>query len=400
MKESIHIKNFGPIKDVCIDDIRPLTMFIGESAGGKSTIMKVLTLFRWIFKMCNLREYHIKSGGKDIRKFELTDEHLSYSGLLKLCSETTFVVYKVRQSDNSCFTLRLIGKLLEIDGELSDKDFVYEKLIYLTETRGFISNLLGSAAKRPHFENLFEETLEHFEKACSAQLSNVNNNVSPNIDFLGIRFSMRKNKHGMVEHFIESEGTTYNSSGGQYTIPYGLASSGIQNTVPILLILRYYSSFFDLKSALNESVLNSLKDFGLDASDFKPVSKLTEFSKGIHVHIEEPELGLFPDAQCDLFNSLVNEAFGNRANRVSLTMTTHSPYILNHLNLLIKAHDTDDTQFTDGAKINFNDVAAYQVEDGGIESLKREELGQKFIDTNALSDTINDTYNRYQELDK
>ena len=38
MKESIIIKNFGPLKEVEIDDIKPLTVFIGKSAGGKSII--------------------------------------------------------------------------------------------------------------------------------------------------------------------------------------------------------------------------------------------------------------------------------------------------------------------------------------------------------------------------
>ena len=42
MKESIIIKNFGPLKEVEIDDIKPLTVFIGKSAGGKSIIMKVI----------------------------------------------------------------------------------------------------------------------------------------------------------------------------------------------------------------------------------------------------------------------------------------------------------------------------------------------------------------------
>ena len=53
MKESIIIKNFGPLKEVEIDDIKPLTVFIGKSAGGKSIIMKVIVLMRYIYKMVN-----------------------------------------------------------------------------------------------------------------------------------------------------------------------------------------------------------------------------------------------------------------------------------------------------------------------------------------------------------
>lgn len=44
MRESISIKNFGPLKNISIDDIKPLTVFIGESASGKSTLMKVIVL--------------------------------------------------------------------------------------------------------------------------------------------------------------------------------------------------------------------------------------------------------------------------------------------------------------------------------------------------------------------
>jgi AAA15 family ATPase/GTPase len=46
MKESIHIKNLGPIKDILIEDIKPLTVLIGESGSGKSTLMKAIALLK------------------------------------------------------------------------------------------------------------------------------------------------------------------------------------------------------------------------------------------------------------------------------------------------------------------------------------------------------------------
>ena len=57
MKEYLRIQNFGPIVDIELDDIAPLTILIGESGSGKSTIMKVLSLFRWIYKRIVLRSY-------------------------------------------------------------------------------------------------------------------------------------------------------------------------------------------------------------------------------------------------------------------------------------------------------------------------------------------------------
>ncbi|MDR2465842.1 MAG: ATP-binding protein [Prevotellaceae bacterium] len=41
MQESIIIRNFGPVKDMEIQNITPFTVFIGESGSGKSTIMKL-----------------------------------------------------------------------------------------------------------------------------------------------------------------------------------------------------------------------------------------------------------------------------------------------------------------------------------------------------------------------
>ncbi len=41
MNEYLYIENFGPIVEVELKDIRPFTIFIGESGSGKSTVMKV-----------------------------------------------------------------------------------------------------------------------------------------------------------------------------------------------------------------------------------------------------------------------------------------------------------------------------------------------------------------------
>ena len=45
-KESLLIRNLGPIHEVELNDISPLMVLVGESGGGKSTILKVLALFQ------------------------------------------------------------------------------------------------------------------------------------------------------------------------------------------------------------------------------------------------------------------------------------------------------------------------------------------------------------------
>ena len=65
MGESIKIVNFGPIKEIEIAQVKPFMVLVGESGSGKSTIMKVLSLFRWIYKRINLRSYLRHSQAKD-----------------------------------------------------------------------------------------------------------------------------------------------------------------------------------------------------------------------------------------------------------------------------------------------------------------------------------------------
>src|SRR5690606_22815658 len=131
-------------------------------------------------------------------------------------------------------------------------------------------------------------------------------------------------------------------------------------------------------------------------TDFKPVKNLGDIKKKLFIHIEEPELSLFPEAQCELISDLISKCFVSNSNSIDLIFSTHSPYIINHLNLLIKAYDCN--QLVDGAKIEFEKVAVYQVDEGKIEDLIVR--NQRIINTNSLSDTINNIYDKYNQLDK
>ena len=57
MKEYITIHNIGPLKKIDRLEIAPFTVLIGESAIGKSTLMKVLILMRYLYKRANIRSF-------------------------------------------------------------------------------------------------------------------------------------------------------------------------------------------------------------------------------------------------------------------------------------------------------------------------------------------------------
>ena len=42
IRESLYIKNLGPVKEVILEDITPMTVLIGKQGCGKSTFMRFL----------------------------------------------------------------------------------------------------------------------------------------------------------------------------------------------------------------------------------------------------------------------------------------------------------------------------------------------------------------------
>ena len=119
--------------------------------------------------------------------------------------------------------------------------------------------------------------------------------------------------------------------------------------------------------------------------------------------IEEPELNLYPTAQQGLLNWLVEKCTKGEND---LTITTHSPYILSHLNLLLYAYQVAEKHparreavaaiVPEASWINPKEFACYQVENGGVQSLVDAELG--LIDTNELDGLSGDAADAFDNL--
>ena len=94
MKERLEIRKFGPIDHLIMDDIKPMTILVGESGCGKSTIMKVLAIFRWIYKMVNIRSYLKDYSGLRKTPFEFNfPSYLKLGGLESYLKTDTFFSY-------------------------------------------------------------------------------------------------------------------------------------------------------------------------------------------------------------------------------------------------------------------------------------------------------------------
>ena len=115
----------------------------------------------------------------------------------------------------------------------------------------------------------------------------------------------------------------------------------------------------------------------------------------MHIHIEEPELSLFPKAQCQLIEAIVKEAFEEKSDdrEIGIMMATHSPYIVNYLNLLIRRSGSANKN---GISIDDHLLEVYEVVDGYAVPMKTLD-DRPLIDTRLLSDPIAEIYSEFKK---
>ena len=389
MKESIIIKNFGPLKEVEIDDIKPLTVFIGKSAGGKSIIMKVIVLMRYIYKMVNIRSY-LKNAKITRSPFKLRFNSLLHDGLKGMITAQTEIYYTVEINGNK-YTLKYTNRGLQSDINIPDKDLIFFKEAYVSGMRSLIP-IWASKAVSVKGENLgffFHETFNDFNDATDVI-------KEQKLEYLNLKMKVRKSGNRPKLFTIES---LQNDA-----VPIELrdASSGIQTSAPLVAIVHYFAQEFSFKDAFQRSVLNYLYKQDL-LTKFTLGINRNKLGKYVHIHIEEVELSLAPEDQRAFMSNLVEEVFhkNKKDRKLGLMVSTHSPYIVNHLNVLLRAG------YFEKARENYpflekDDIAVYRVNEGKIISLMAtdNDTGEYVINALDMSDTMERIFEEYESMEE
>lgn len=381
MRESIVIRNFGPVKNLEIDQIKPLTVFIGESGSGKSAIMKVVALFRWLYKMTNLRSY-MKSSGVSKSPFRFKFDSYLKNGLSEYMCKDTFFEYR----NGSCTIKYEKGKLTGTNYIIPQNELSLEKIVFISDRRNVIPDIFEHQMKGQDGMFYLNETYQEYLLATSAIRE------MP-FQSLNVKFEVKKTPAGS-KHYITSM-----NPDNPFSINLRSASSGIQNIVPLSLIVEYFSTKFDLIKSMNESIFSYVAK-GDNLKSFKAETNIGEFPvKNVSIFIEEPELSLFPDTQLSLMDFLINRCFVlKKANySESLMIATHSPYIVNYLNVLMKRKPSDSD---DAAFISSDDVAAYLVYNGTLQNLMQEDSqnNHRIVDSQDLSEPMVEMMTEYKSL--
>lgn len=376
--EHLYLKNFGPIREMNID-LKPLMVFIGESGSGKSAILKLLSLLRWVHKRNNLRSYFVKNHLANEIDFSVISftELLAISGLKEFVKDDTEIVFTTEQ-----VTYKSNGKVL--DTPFIEGSFSLDKVLFLSDNRIILPDILGQYfnlnAKFPYH---LEDTFLNFSHAMKSFPKGFT------IESTDVVLTQENTILGVMSYYISNK----KEDDSPFHIEFQNASSGTKTVSFVELITHFYthSHLFDF----NEVLENQYKRLGIGGTGVKQWQE----KRTLSIFIEEPELSLFPSAQRRLLNRLVRDCFAENKQEncvTNLAFATHSPYIVNHLNLLINAFDKKNFSFTEKASIDYDKLGVWKINNGELRNLKA--IDQHFIDVMDLSEDINEIYDNYNKI--
>ena len=381
MKEYITIKEFGPLKNIENIEIKQFTVLIGESASGKSTLMKIVAMMRYLYKMANIRSYlkHSKIAKSPFRM--RLSSMMERQEMGKMFTKNSILIYRMVMDADVSYEVRIENGKLFVPS-IAKEHLLFSKASFISENRNVIPTWTQKAWKNKGatLGFYFHETNEDFGCASEGEKELM-------MDFVGMKMIITHPKGKPTRYQIVP------TDGHHAPIELIEASSGIQTSAPLALIVDYFAKDFSFKEAFNRSVMSYLYEME-NLSKFKAVSEPTSLPKIVDVHIEEPELSLFPDAQCKLIEKIFYTALHAKNDRtLNMMMATHSPYILNYLNIVL--NQTDEQR----ARLNYNNTAVYRIYEGEIQDLlMQDEQGHWIVDTYDLSEMMNTIYNEFVNL--
>lgn len=343
---SIRIRNIGPILDSGIIELSAVNLFIGKQSSGKSTLLKILCYCRWLDKQFSIGT-KIGSGTKRTER----SVTYAYSHHYRFVRELMHF-YRLNESFfNEESSIEYIGDGVDVHfkGTVSNNAQVIaktegekynSKLCFVPSERNLLSSMknIQDGYKSSDMDILFNfvfewaEFRERFTPANKLRL-----NVAPEMEYY---YDKDKGEQILI------------NKRGKEIPPFSpfYASSGIQSALPLEVIIKSSVDFIGKNARLSQSDLTQIVarliregaspeilQRTIDAS-----RKLLDY-QGIQLFIEEPEQNLFPESQASVIKSIVSTVrmiYDKGANsRSMVVMTTHSPYVLSSLNVLMAASE-------------------------------------------------------------
>lgn len=371
-------------------------MFIGPQSSGKSTVAKIISFCSWLEK--NKHELE----GASIFTHSLIDKMIGYHRMEGYITNDSSIFY---QGDNIAFAYNFSSfdsisipfeNYIEIHPSQNESIYLNKdrlsnpKVMYIPAERNFVSVVPNLQKYDDSKDSLQSFVVDWFE----AKRSFGKDNALDLID-LGMKY------------YSESDDDYIQIESGK-PIRLRNASSGLQSVTPLLVVADYMTKGMYEKerpfSVEEQDVLNKLlHDLTLESLPTKDIAELKRrlmgFLQGkVYSHtqfvIEEPEQNLYPIEQYKLIEHLVNII--NHGKQHRMTVTTHSPYIISYLNVLLRRPATPESS----SFISHDNLNVFLINDGELTDLMmHDQEGTKWaVDTSVLNGAMNNIMDEFENL--
>jgi len=319
----LHVENFGPIKNADIQ-LKEVNLIIGEQSIGKSTLAKLITIFSDASSLAVILEYGF-AWTAYLKMYGIDRYWTSHSAIAFQMNESSIDMGIEINGNSQSFTFTFNGEMVS-DARSCSKILLDTRKVS-ANSRKLLTELENDFDKnkditREEAQNRLDQLTNLVKEAIYVPseriISSVISNIWPALSLsksmltdtlLHYMLALNEAKLANKSLDIPILNTTYVNTDGVdmfivketgQALPMSMASSGIQSTLPLLLLLEH--------------------------------SKDNKFLRTFV--IEEPESNLYPDKQVELLKYILQTLRGDGQ---SITITTHSPYVLSAVNNMLCA---------------------------------------------------------------
>ena len=407
------VRNIGPVKEAEIE-LKRFNFIIGPQSSGKSTVAKILSTCCWLEKevTTTMNENAIKDAGSFVSLME------DFHKMTDYFDEGSEIIF-----ETDVINISLRGKEFEV--KLKEQElYKREKICYIPSERNSVTlpELQGFEFGQTNLRSFLFDWYNAREFYGEENKTDILN--------LGVRYYYDPSEQKYKDRIEHVNGETYK-------IPLGSASSGLQSVVPLQIMMQYYTNqyfntFAEKTSFDSDAKTRMIQDKVVDKyvlsvmyPGFNPAERtklIMEQNERIHEGnpearellmkyreelerltvpvrtsfiVEEPEQNLYPFTQISLLEAIVELCSDERSH--GCTITTHSPFILNYLNVLIERYYKN---IPNQVKLNPEELCSYSISEGRLSDLMQvnAKTGEKSVNAEDLVEVMRAMHQEYREI--
>ena len=411
----LFIHNIGPIKESEIE-LKRFNFFIGPQSSGKSTVAKILSTCCWLEKevATTMNENIIADAESFMSMMEDFHKMIDYfDGESEIFFETDVIRISLK---GKAFNIKLKNQEL----------YRREKICYIPSERNAVTlpALQGFEFGQTNLRSFLFDWYNAREFYGEDNKTDILN--------LGVRYFYNPSEQKYKDRIEHVNGKTYK-------IPLGSASSGLQSVVPLQIMMQYYTNQYfktfaektsfdsDVKTRMIQNRVVDKYVLSVAYPGFNPSDRsrlIKEQNERIHEGnpearelllkyreelerltvpvrtsfiVEEPEQNLYPSTQIDLLEAIIKLCSDECGH--GCTITTHSPFIINYLNVLIERCNKN---IPDRMKLNPEELGVYSTNEGRLTDLMQTNAmtGEKSVNAEDLVEPMREMYQEYREIKK